>query len=69
MARNEVWEKVGEHPDGTAIMKLISSVEVLDEVLPERVEIELTPEIKREWELANTLAKKMSVIGKLLKLE
>ncbi|MBT9164039.1 MAG: hypothetical protein DDT23_00028 [candidate division WS2 bacterium] len=68
MAKNEVWQKVGENLDGTPVMELVSSIEVPDEVLPERVEIELTPEIKAEWKLANTTSKKMRVISKLLKL-
>ncbi|GFP26527.1 hypothetical protein HKBW3S25_02022 [Candidatus Hakubella thermalkaliphila] len=66
--RMRYGKKIGENPDGTAIMKLISSIEVPDVVVPERIDIELTPEIRAEWKLANTVAKKLLVIGKLLKL-
>ncbi|MBT9131301.1 MAG: hypothetical protein DDT41_01606 [candidate division WS2 bacterium] len=68
--RNQVWKKIGEDDSGQAIMELIEDVEVPDVyvVLPEKIEIELTPGLKKEWRLAKTQAEKLTVIAKLLKL-
>ncbi|MBT9146028.1 MAG: hypothetical protein DDT42_01907 [candidate division WS2 bacterium] len=66
--RNQVWKKIGEDDSGQAIMELIEDIEVPDVVLPEKIEIELTPGLKKEWRLAKTQAEKLTVIAKLLKL-
>ncbi|MBT9165348.1 MAG: hypothetical protein DDT23_01365 [candidate division WS2 bacterium] len=68
MAKNEVWEKIKENPDKTAVMRLVSSTTIPDIVSLERVEIILTPEIRAEWRAATTLAQKVSIISRLLGL-